>query len=43
MLASTMALPLAVLTCKTCGYTTLVNLLKLGLGEALGIREVQDG
>ncbi len=37
------ALPLAVLTCETCGYTTFVNLLQLGLGDALNLGEVKDG
>ena len=39
-LSSKKALPLAVLTCKTCGYTAFFNLIRLGLGEALNIQEV---
>ena len=42
-LSSKKALPLAVLTCETCGYTAFVNLFKLGLGDALNIQESKDG
>ena len=42
-LSSKKALPLAVLTCETCGYTAFVNLIKLGLGDALNIQEAKDG
>lgn len=34
------ALPLAIMSCKTCGYTMFVNLLLLGLGDEFGIKEV---
>ena len=34
--------PLAVLTCQTCGYTSLVNLVKLGLASHFGILPNED-
>ena len=39
---STTALPLAVVTCQSCGYTVFVNLIILGLGDALNIPEIKD-
>ncbi len=30
--------PLAVITCTTCGYTHLVNLVELGLGDVLHLK-----
>lgn len=31
--------PLAVLVCKTCGYSMMFNLLALGVGEDLGLQQ----
>lgn len=34
--------PLAVLVCKTCGYTFFVNLITLGLADQLGLPVSND-
>ena len=31
--------PLAVLVCKTCGYSMMFNLFALGIGEDLGLQQ----
>lgn len=38
----TTALPLAIMSCNTCGYSMFLNLIKLGLAERLGI-VISDG
>ena len=35
--------PLAVVMCKHCGYTILINLIVLGLAEQLGIHVEPEG
>ena len=37
---SSQAYPLAVIICEDCGYTILVNLIKLGVASELGIEVV---
>ena len=41
-LDSTTSFPVAVLICKHCGYTMLMNLFKLGVAEELGLSVTEN-